>query len=46
MIGAWLSKSTIGSEIILDVAMVVLGDYAQVEAHFDLFGDSGNLDAR
>jgi hypothetical protein len=26
--------------------MVLLGDEAQVEAHFGLFGDSANLDAR
>jgi cytochrome b len=26
--------------------MVLLGDNAQVEARFDLFADSGNLDAR
>ena len=24
--------------------MVLLGDEAEVEAHFDLFGDSANLD--
>jgi hypothetical protein len=26
--------------------MVLLGDEAHVEAHFGLFGDSGNLDAK
>jgi hypothetical protein len=26
--------------------MVVLGDEAQVDAHFGLFGNSANLDAR
>jgi hypothetical protein len=26
--------------------MVLLGDEAQLEAHFDLFGDSANLNAR
>jgi hypothetical protein len=26
--------------------MEILGDEAQVKAHFGLFGDSGNLDAR
>jgi hypothetical protein len=26
--------------------MVLLGDEIQVEAHFDLFGDGANLDAR
>jgi hypothetical protein len=25
--------------------MVLLGDEAQLEAHFDLFGDSANLEA-
>jgi hypothetical protein len=40
------AKSTIGSEIILDAPMVLLGDDAQVEARFGPFGDSGNLDAR
>jgi hypothetical protein len=40
------AKRTIGSEIILDAAMVLLGDMAQVEAQFSLFGDSANLHAR
>jgi hypothetical protein len=26
--------------------MVLLGDEAQLDAHFGLFGDSANLDAR
>jgi hypothetical protein len=26
--------------------MVLLGDEAQVDAHFDMFGDSTNLDSR
>ena len=34
------------SEIILDAPMVLLGDEAQVEARFGLFGDSPNLDSR
>jgi hypothetical protein len=38
------AKHVIGSRIILDTPMVLLGDQAQVEAHFALFGDSGNLD--
>jgi hypothetical protein len=33
-----------GSEIVLDAPMVLLGDEAQVEARFHLFGDSANLD--
>jgi hypothetical protein len=39
-------KRTIGSEIILDTPDGTLGDKAQVEAHFGLFGDSVNLDSR
>jgi hypothetical protein len=39
------TKCTIGSEIILDIPNVLLGDLAQVEARFGLFGDSANLDA-
>ena len=37
---------TISSEIILDAPIVLLCDEAQVEAHFDLFRDIANLDAR
>ena len=40
------ARRTIGSEIILDAPDGTLGDEAQVEARFDLFGDSANLDAR
>ena len=40
------AKHTIGSEIILDTPEVLLGDEAQVEAYFGLFGDSANLDSR
>jgi hypothetical protein len=40
------AKHTIGTGIVLDDPMVLLGDEAQVEAHFSLFGDSANLDAR
>ena len=40
------AKRTIGSEIILDARMVLLGDEAQVQARFGLFRDSANLDAR
>ena len=39
------AKHTIGSEIILDTPEVLLGDEAQVEAYFGLFGDSANLHA-
>ena len=40
------TKRTIGSDIIFNVPMVLLGDEAQVEAPFSPFGDSANLDAR
>jgi hypothetical protein len=40
------AKSTIGSEIVLDAPMVVIGDKAHVEPHFGQLGDSANLDAR
>ena len=39
-------RRTIGSEIVLDASMVLLGDEAQAEAHFGLVGDSANLDTR
>ena len=44
--GTVCAKHTIDSEIILDAPMVPLGDEAQVEARFGLFGESANLDAR
>ena len=40
------AKRTIGSEIVLDIMMVLLCDEAQVDACFVLFGDSAKLDAR
>ena len=40
------ARRTIGSEIIWTQPMVPLGDEAQVEAHFGMFGDSANLHAR
>ena len=40
------TKRTIGSEIILDATDDTLGDEAQAEAHFNLFGDGANLGAR
>ena len=40
------AKRTIGSEIILDAPMVLLGDEAQVQARFGLFRDSTSLEAR
>ena len=39
-----LRQCTIGSEIVLDAPMVLLGDEAQVQAHFGLFRDSTSLD--
>ena len=40
------AKCTIGSETVLDAPMVLLGDEAQVQAHFGVFRDSASLDAR
>jgi hypothetical protein len=40
------AKRTIGLEINLHAPNGLLGDDAHVEAHFDPFGDSANLDAR
>ena len=37
---------TIGSDIVFNAQMVLLGDEAQVEAPFSPFGDSANLEAR
>ena len=39
------AKRTIGSDIVFNAPMVLLGSEAQVEARFSLFGDSANLDA-
>ena len=40
------AKCTTGSEIVLDIMMVLLRDEAQVDACFVLFGDTAKLDAR
>ena len=40
------AKRTIGSESFWTHPMVLLGDVALVEAHFGLFGDSANVDAK
>ena len=40
------ARCTIGLQIILDAPDGTIGDEAQVEARFGLFGDSVNLDAR
>ena len=39
------AKRTIGSAIVCNAPMVLLGDEAQVEAPFSPFGDSANIDA-
>ena len=40
------AKRCIGSDIVFNAPMVLLGDDAQVEAPFSLFIDSANLDTR
>ena len=40
------AKRTKGPETVLDALMVLLGDDAQVQAHFGLFRDSTSLDTR
>jgi hypothetical protein len=40
------AQRTIGSEIILDAPVELLGYEVQLEACFGVFGDSANLDAR
>ena len=40
------AKRTIGLDGVINTPMVLLGDEAQVEAHFSPCGDSANLDAR
>ena len=40
------AKCTIGLDSVINAPMVLLGDEAQVEAHFSPCGDSANLDAR
>ena len=40
------AKRTIGLDSVINTPMVLLGDEAQVEAHFSPCGDSANLDAR
>ena len=39
------AKRTIGSDIVFNVPMVLLGEEAQLEAPFSPFGDSANIDA-
>jgi hypothetical protein len=46
-IGAWFYvECNIGSEIILDAPIKLLGDVGHVESHFFLFGDSVSVGAR
>ena len=40
------AKHCIGSDIVFNAPMVLLGDEAQVEARLGLFRDSANLDVR
>ena len=40
------AKCTIGSDIVFNALMVLLGDEAQVEAKFGPFGDSASLHSR
>ena len=40
------ARRTIGSEIVLDAPVGMLGYVGHVEAHFGRLGDSGNIDAR
>ena len=40
------AKRTIGLDSVINAPMLLLGDEAQVEAHFSPCGDSANLDAR
>ena len=40
------AKRTTGSDIVFNALMVLLGDEAQMEAHFGPFRDSANVDAR
>ena len=40
------AKHSIGLETVLDALMVLLGDEAQLQAHFGVFRDSASLDAR
>ena len=40
------AKCTIGSNIVFNVPMVLLGDVGHVQSHFDPFRDSVSFDAR
>jgi hypothetical protein len=40
------TERTMGSEIIMDALMELLGDLGHVESHFGLFGDNVSVHAR
>jgi len=40
------AECTIGSKIVLDAPIELLGDVGHVEPHFDPFGDSVSIGAR
>ena len=40
------AKCTIGSDIVFNASMVILGDEAQVKTPFSQFGDCANLVSR
>jgi hypothetical protein len=40
------AKGTIGLKLLWMHLMELLGDEAQVDAHFSMFGDNANLDGR
>jgi hypothetical protein len=40
------AERTLGSEIVLDAPMDLLGDIGHVESRFNPFGDSGTISAR
>ena len=40
------AKRTIGLDIVFNAPMVLLGDEAQVESRYGLFGESVSVDAR
>jgi hypothetical protein len=40
------AECTVGSEIVLDAPMDLLGDIGHVESRFNPFGDSGTVNAR
>ena len=45
-IGAWFAHNALAQKPLWKHQMIILGEEAQVEGRFDLFGDSAMLDAR